>query len=73
MHQRPANMKPAAMDTREKVDLYDLVKFLEDAKIKFESRNEADTAFAFEMLCEYFQNDYSSKKPLKFTGGAVGL
>jgi hypothetical protein len=61
------------MDSREKVDLYDLIRFFEDAKDKFESRGEEDTAFVFEMMSEFFQKDYSSKKPLKFFGGAVGL
>ena len=73
MHQRPANMKPAAMDSRDKVDLYDLVNFLKEAQTRFEQRKEEDVAFAFEMMSEYFEKDYKPGKPLTFTGRAVGL
>ena len=73
MHQRPANMKPAAMDSRDKVDLYDLIVFFKEAQQKYEMRNEQDSAFIFEMLTEYFEKDYKPSKPLTFTGRAVGL
>lgn len=73
MHQRPANMKPAAMDSREKVDLYDLIGFFREAQSRFESRKEEDQAFVMEMLAEYFEKDYKPSKKLVFTGTAVGL
>jgi len=73
MHQRPANMKPAAMDSRDKVDLYDLIKFFKEAQHRFELRKEEDTAFVFEMMSEYFEKDYKPSKGLIFTGRAVGL
>lgn len=73
MNQRPANMKPAAMDSRVKIDLYDLIEFLNDAQHKFQSLKDEDTAFVFEMMSEYFEKDYKPGSKLKFTGGAVGL
>jgi hypothetical protein len=73
MFQRKAVMKPAVMDSRAKVDLYDLIIFFNEAKGRFESKNEPDTAFAFEMLCEYFEKDFKPGQKLKFTGTAVGL
>lgn len=73
MYQRPANMKPAAMDSRDRVDLYDLITFFKEAQHRFESRDEGETAFVFEMLSEYFEKDYKPSKPLVFTGRAVGL
>lgn len=66
-------MKPAAMDSREKVDLYDLIRFFKDAQGCFEDRKEEDIAFAMEMLSEYFEKDYKPGKGLTFTGRAVGL
>lgn len=73
MYQRSANMKPAVMDSRDKVDLYDLVAFLKEAQHRFETREDEDTAFAFEMMAEFFEKDYKPSKPLVFTGSAVGL
>lgn len=73
MYQRNASMKPAAMDSREKVDLYDLIIFLKDAQACFESRKEDDVAFVMEMLGEYFEKDYKSKNKLVFSGRTVGL
>ena len=73
MHQRLAIMKPAAMESRVKIDMYDLIEFLNEAQQRFQARQDEDTAFAFEMLSEYFQNDYKPGAKLKFTGGAVGL
>lgn len=66
-------MKPAAMDTREKVDLYELINFFKEAQHCFELRKEEDVAFAMEMLAEYFEKDYKPNKNLLFTGRAVGL
>lgn len=66
-------MKPAAMDSREKVDLYDLIRFFKDAQDCFESRKEEDIAFVMEMLSEYFEKDFKSKNKLQFSGRAVGL
>lgn len=73
MYQRPANMKPAAMDGRDKVDLYDLIKFFKEAQHCFEQRKEEDVAFAMEMLADFFEQDYKPKNKLVFTGRAVGL
>lgn len=73
MYQRQANMKPAVMDSRDKVDLYDLVNFFRDAQQRFETREEPDTAFVMEMLSEFFEKDYKPSKKLVFTGRAVGL
>lgn len=61
------------MDSRVKIDLYDLIKFFQEAQERFESRKDEDTAFAFEMLSEYFQKDFKPGQKLKFTGTAVGL
>lgn len=66
-------MKPAAMDSREKVDLYDLIKFFKEAQHCFEQRKEQDVAFAMEMLSEYFEKDFKPSKGLTFSGRAVGL
>ena len=66
-------MKPAAMESRVKIDMYDLIEFFNQAQQRFQARQDEDTAFAFEMLSEYFQNDYKPGDKLKFTGGAVGL
>ena len=66
-------MKPAVMDSRDKVDLYDLIKFFHEAQQRFETRNEADSAFIMEMLGEFFEKDYKPSKKLVFTGRAVGL
>lgn len=66
-------MKPAVMDSRDKVDLYDLITFLKEAQHRFELRNEEDVAFVFEMMSEFFEKDYRPSKPLVFTGKAVGI
>ena len=73
MYQRPANMKPAAMDQRDKVDLHDLIAFFDDAKERFLKEKDEEIAFVFEMMVDYFSQDYKSNKKLVFTGGAVGL
>lgn len=73
MYQRPANMKPAAMDGRDKVDLYQLISFFKEAQHRFDLKEEPDTAFVFEMMAEYFEKDFKPSKGLVFTGRAVGL
>lgn len=66
-------MKPAVMDQRDKVDLYELITFFKEAQHRFELREESDTAFVFEMMSEYFEKDFKPSKNLIFTGSAVGL
>lgn len=58
MYQRRANMKPAAMNDIERIDTLTLVKFFKAAKEDLERRKLEDEAFRFEMMEDYFRNEY---------------
>jgi precorrin-2 methylase len=57
-NQRPANMKPAAMSQTDRVDLLKLTRFFKQAKEELESRGEDDAAYYFEVMTDYFTEDY---------------
>lgn len=55
------------------INPFALIKFLESAKTKCEQEGDRDSALRFELMVEYFRNDYEPGKPLKFTGGVIGF
>lgn len=54
------------------ISAFALIRFLEQAKNKCEQEGDKDSALKFELMVEYFRNDYEPGKPLKFTGRVIG-
>lgn len=70
MYQRKAHMKPAAIGP-DRVTTTVLVKFFKAAKEDLSRRGLSDEAFRFEMLEEYFRNDY--RGDFEYKGSILGF
>lgn len=54
------------------INPFSLIKFLEDAEQMCKQKGDDESAFKFEMMVEYFKQDYEEGKPLKFSGQVLG-
>jgi hypothetical protein len=50
-----------------------LIRFLEQCQKRLEMEGETDAAFRFEMVAEYFKQDYKPGHPVQFSGSVLGL
>ena len=55
------------------INQFALIKFLEECQRRLEVEGDQHSAFRFEMVKTYFQQDYEEGKPLRFTGQVLGL
>lgn len=63
--QRPVRMESG-------IRVQSLIKFLRNAQRHLEVRGERDQALTFEILADYFENDYKEGERLEFTPQAIG-
>ena len=73
MHQRKANMKPAAMNDDVRIPLGSLTEFILNCELALSARGEVDEAFRFECIREYLQQEFTPSKGLHFKPGVIGL
>lgn len=52
---------------------WQMIKFIEQCETALKQIGEEESAFRFEMLKEYFKNDYEEGKPPKYSGQVLGL
>lgn len=58
--------------SRKGINPFSLIKFLEEAERMCKQKGDEESAFKFEMMVEYFKQDYEEGKPLKFSGQVLG-
>jgi len=54
------------------INPFSLIKFLEEAQTMCVKNGDKESAFRFELMVDYFKQDYEEGKPLKFSGQVIG-
>lgn len=55
------------------IDVFQLIKFLEQAEKKLEQENETDAAFRISCMIDFFKQDYKEGKSLVYKAAAIGF
>jgi hypothetical protein len=55
------------------IDIFQLIKFLEQAEKNLEQENETDAAFRISCMVDFFKQDYKEGKSLVYKAAAIGL
>ena len=55
------------------IDVFQLIKFLEQVEKRLEQENEPDSAFRISCMIDFFKQDYKEGKSLVYKPAAIGL
>ena len=74
MFQRGGKRHASAIGSdRQNVDLRDLIRYVDEARLVLEKEGEADAAHYFEMFHTFLTEDVVAGRPLAFTPYSLGL